>query len=151
MAEAGDLLDVRARHGLRDAIAAHGDWRGRVGGRVVCHGDVHPGNVMPTAEGPVLLDWDLSCHAPTAWDHAPLMTWTRQWGGEPAMYERFAEGYGRSFTGDPLAESLAVMRNVVATLMRLRAGRTSVAAAAEAERRLRYWRGDPDAPPWSAQ
>jgi hypothetical protein len=43
------------------------------------------------------------------------------------------------------------MRNVVATLMRVRAGRTDPAAAAEAQRRLRYWRGDTDAPQWTAQ
>ena len=67
------------------------------------------------------------------------------------MYADFAEGYGTSLVGDPLAESLATMRDVVATLMRLRAGRTSPSAAAEAERRLQYWRGDADAPIWTAQ
>ena len=49
-------------------------WRGRStatrGGpaarRVVCHGDVHPGNVVMTAGRPVLLDWDLLCLAPPA-------------------------------------------------------------------------------------
>ena len=151
LAEVDDLLDEPARDGLMAAIAAHGDWRTRVTGRVVCHGDVHPGNVVQTTDGPVLLDWDLSCHAPTAWDHATVMTWPRRWGGEKTMYADFAEGYGTSLVGDPLAESLATMRDVVATLMRLRAGRTSPSAAAEAERRLQYWRGDADAPIWTAQ
>jgi hypothetical protein len=40
---------------------------------------------------------------------------------------------------------------VIATLMRVRAGRTDVVAAAEAERRLRYWRGDAGAPLWNPQ
>lgn len=149
--EVDDLLDDAARFGLAAAISAHGDWRSRITGRVVSHGDVHPGNVMQTAEGAVLLDWDLSCHAPAAWDHSTVMTWPRRWGGEPTMYAQFAEGYGRSLEGDPLAESLATMRNVVATLMRVRAGRTNPAAAAEAERRLQYWRGNSDAPMWAAQ
>lgn len=151
LADVDDLLDPAARAGLERAIAAHGDWRSRVRARVVCHGDVHPANVVQTAGGPVLLDWDLSCHGPAAWDHGPVMTWPRRWGAEPTMYARFAEGYGASLEGDPLTESLATMRNVVATLMRLRAGRTDPAAVEEAQRRLRYWRGDPDAPMWQAQ
>jgi hypothetical protein len=35
--------------------------------------------------------------------------------------------------------------------MRGKAGRVNDAAAAEAERRLRFWRGEPDAPTWQAQ
>ncbi len=151
LADVDDLLDAADRRGLRSAIVEHGDWRSRVTARVVCHGDVHPGNIIQSAKGPVLLDWDLSCHAPTAWDHAMLLTWSQVWGGDPSAYERFADGYGQSMRDDPLAQSLAVMRNVTATLMRLRAGRTNRAAAQEAQRRLQYWRGDPSAPAWSAQ
>jgi Ser/Thr protein kinase RdoA (MazF antagonist) len=117
----------------------------------VCHGDVHPGNVVPTADGAVLLDWDLLCHGPAAWDHGPLMTWTERWGGEPGIYESFAEGYGRSLRGHPLGEAVAELRLVAATLMRVRAGVLDVAAAAEAQRRLCWWRGDPDAPTWHTQ
>jgi Ser/Thr protein kinase RdoA (MazF antagonist) len=118
---------------------------------VLCHGDVHPGNVVATADGAVLLDWDLLCTGPAAWDHAPMMTWTERWGGAPGLYEAFAAGYGRSMRGDDVAESVAALRLVAATLMRLRAGRHDEAARAEAERRLRWWRGDADAPPWQAQ
>ncbi len=151
LAAVNDLLDADARDGIGAALSAHGDWRSRVIARVVCHGDVHPGNIIQSANGPVLLDWDLACHAPDAWDHAMLMTWSPVWGGDPTAYDRFAVGYGRSMRDDPLAQSLAVMRNVTATLMRLKAGRTDPAAAEEAQRRLRYWRGDPNAPAWSAQ
>jgi hypothetical protein len=151
LAEVDELLDEPARRGLMTAIEVHGGWRRRVSSRVVCHGDVHPGNVVQTDCGPALLDWDLLCHGPAAWDHASVMTWPRRWAGEATMYERFAEGYGLSLAGDPLAESLATMRNVVATLMRVRAARHDLAATYEAERRLRYWRGDPLAPQWTAQ
>jgi hypothetical protein len=151
LTEVDDLVDDAARAGLTAAIDAHAGWAARVTHTVVCHGDVHPGNVVQTADGPVLLDWDLVCTGPAAWDHAPLMTWTERWGGAPGLYERFAEGYGRSLRGDPLAESIAAMRNVSATLLRLRAGRTDAAAAAEAARRLRFWRGEPGAPAWVAQ
>ena len=99
----------------------------------------------------MLLDWDLMCTGPAAWDHAPLMTWTQRWGGEAGIYERFSAGYGRSFRDDPLAEAIAELRLVAATLMRVRAGRSDPSAAQEAALRLRYWRGDDDAPMWHAQ
>ena len=151
VADVDDLLDEPARHGLVATIAAHGGWSDQVTTRAVCHGDVHPGNVVQTSAGPVLIDWDLLCHAPTAWDHATLMRWTTRWGGDLTMYARYAQGYGQSMLGDPVAESVAIMRNVIATLMRLKVGRTNPAAAEEAQRRLRFWRGDPDAPQWVAQ
>ncbi|MFN8024436.1 MAG: phosphotransferase [Acidimicrobiales bacterium] len=149
LADVGPDLDPAARAGIDRALAAR-DWRDRVDHVVLCHGDVHPGNVLPTAAGVVLLDWDLVCLGPAAWDHGPLLDWTARWGGAPGLYDAFAEGYGRSMRGDPVAEALAELRLVAATLMRVRAGRSDPAAALEAERRLRYWRGDPDAPTWTA-
>jgi hypothetical protein len=149
--EVGDAIDASALAGLMAAIARADGWADRARlTAVVCHGDVHPGNVLPTADGPVLLDWDLRCLGPVAWDHGPLMTWSARWGGAPGMYEEFAEGYGSSLRGDWMGECLAELRNVAATLMRVRAGRTDPEAAAEAERRLRFWRGDPDALQWTA-
>jgi hypothetical protein len=146
-----DSLDPLALRGLQAAVERADGWVERARQvQVVCHGDVHPGNVMATDEGPVLLDWDLRCFAPAAWDHGPLMTWSSRWGGAPGIYEAFADGYGASLRGDWMAERVAELRNVAATLMRLRAGRTDPSAAAEAERRLRFWRGDPDAPQWTA-
>lgn len=151
-AEVGAELDEASRAALQRAVDQDLPllWN-RDDADVVCHGDVHPGNVLPSASGPVLLDWDLVCHGPAAWDHAPLMTWTERWGGEPHVYESFAAGYGRSMRGDALAEAIAELRLVAATLMRVRAARTDPAAAAEAQRRLRYWRGDPEAPQWNPQ
>ena len=64
--------------GLESAIDRHRGWWVDVE-RVVCHGDVHPGNVVVTAGGPVLLDWDLLCSGPPGWDHAMLLRLPR-WG-----------------------------------------------------------------------
>ena len=123
----------------------------RTGPLVVCHGDVHPGNVLQGADGPVLIDWDLVCLGPPAWDHAPLMTWTNRWGGEPGLYEAFAQGYGQPLRGDPTAESIALLRLAAATIMRMKAAMANPAALPEAQRRLAWWRGEPDAPTWQAQ
>jgi Ser/Thr protein kinase RdoA (MazF antagonist) len=150
--EVGPSIDGAARAGLEAAVARWPDWSDPRGTRtVICHGDVHPGNVIMTAEGPYLLDWDLVCAAVPAWDHAPLMTWSSRWGGAPGLYERFAAGYGWSARGDPHAEAAAELRLVAATMMRVRAALGDPAAGEEAERRLRYWRGDPAAPSWRAQ
>jgi len=36
----------------------------------LCHGDIHPNNVIMTADGPRLIDWTFSIRAPAALDHA---------------------------------------------------------------------------------
>jgi Ser/Thr protein kinase RdoA (MazF antagonist) len=150
--DAGPDLDAPARAGLRAAIERHRGWldpdRDEL---VVCHGDVHPGNVMMTADGVVLLDWDLLCLGPRGWDHAPMMTWATRWGGRVGEYESFAAGYGRSMRGDRQAEAIAELRLVAATLMRVLATRRDPAAEQEAARRLQFWRGESDAPQWTAQ
>ncbi len=149
LADVGDALDPAARAGLVAAVDRHRGWSAGTD-RVVCHGDVHPGNVAMTADGPVLLDWDLLCSAPAGWDHAMLLT-LPQWGWPARWYDDFASGYGRSLAGDPTTEAIAELRLVAATLMRLRAARTDPDATAEAQRRLAFWRGDPDAPTWRPQ
>lgn len=150
LCEVEDLIDAEARAGLLAGIERHEGWR-RFDDVVVCHGDVHPGNVIMTADGPIVLDWDLLCLAPRGWDHAPMMTWTERWGGEVGMYEALADGYGWSARGDRAGEAFAELRLVSATLMRLKVARTQPRAMAEALRRLAYWRGESGAPAWSAQ
>lgn len=145
-------VDAASRAGLSRAIENGRWWRSAVSDEaVVCHGDVHPGNVMMSSDGPLLIDWDLMCVANPAWDHAMLTTYADRWGGEPGVYEAFATGYGRSLVDDELTRTLAHLRNAAATLMRVKAGLVDQHAMAEAERRLRYWAGDIAAPDWRAQ
>ena len=150
LARAGPWLDQGAREGLEEAIDRHRRWS-EFDGVVVCHGDVHPGNVLMTPDGPVLLDWDLLCLAPPGWDHGPMLSFADRWGGRPGEYDEFAIGYGRSLAADPTTIAIAELRLVAATLMRVVASIGDPRARPEAERRLRYWRGDPDAPPWTPQ
>jgi hypothetical protein len=91
------------------------------------------------------------CAAPAGWDHAMLLTLAERWGGEAGAYRAFADGYGVSMADDVATRRFAELRNVAATLMRVRAARTDPVARSEAVRRLRYWRGEPDAPVWQAQ
>ena len=151
--ELAPLVDEESAQALRACHERHRGWEDRATGvsAVALHGDVHPGNVVATASGPVLIDWDLRSAGPPAWDHAPLMRWTERWGGAPGVYEEFASGYGRSFRGDPLAESLAELRLLAATLMRIAARRRDPSAADELEVRLRWWREPHGAPAWTAQ
>jgi hypothetical protein len=152
LAGVSELLDAEARRGIERVCERHASWRSTLGdGAVLCHGDVHPGNVLATADGVVLLDWDLLCRAPRAWDLGALATLHERWGGDPTVLVEFTRGYGEDLTLDPRATAYAELRLVAATLLRLRAGRHDPAAAAEAARRLRWWRGDPDAPIWVAQ
>ena len=149
-------IDDAARAGITAAIERSSawlqpaTWAAHNVDAVVCHGDMHPGNGRATADGPVIVDFDLMGLAPAAWDHAPLMTWTQRWGGAEGVYEAFADGYGASLHGDPAAEAFSELRLVAATLLRGVAARADAHAQREFEQRLRYWRGEPDAPMWQA-
>jgi Ser/Thr protein kinase RdoA (MazF antagonist) len=118
----------------------------------LCHGDIHPGNVIVNRSTgrPVLLDWDLLSVAPREWDHAALLTWSSRWGGDATTYPEFALGYESDFSSNDLATALAELRLLSATLMRWRAGLISEPARAEAENRMKWWRQDPSAPMWQA-
>lgn len=150
--ELADALDDPAEDGMRACLARHRPAlaAARHQPDVVCHGDLHWGNVVQTADGPVLVDWDLLCREPPGWDHAVLRTWAARWGGEPNAYEAFVAGCGEDLADDPFTSAVADLRLLAATLMRVRSARTDPAAVAEAEQRLRWWRGDPAAPMWRA-
>jgi len=119
---------------------------------VLCHGDIHPGNVIVdrTTGRPILLDWDLLSVASREWDHAALLTWATRWGGQTSTYSDFAQGYGLDFSTNDLATALAELRLLSATLMRWRAGLYTPSARVEAENRMKWWRQDPTAPMWQA-
>jgi Ser/Thr protein kinase RdoA (MazF antagonist) len=60
----GDIVPKHIVSGilaLIDRLQHHGD--------VPCHGDIHPDNVIMTADGPRLIDFTFSLRAPAAFDH----------------------------------------------------------------------------------
>jgi Ser/Thr protein kinase RdoA (MazF antagonist) len=151
-AEAANLLDAEGLAALRRECVALRGWhdRARGGALVVCHGDVHPQNVVMRGDEVVLIDWDAICLGPPAWDHAPLMTWADRWGGQADAYPDFASGYGADLRESPLARELALLRLVAPTINMILGGANDPACAAEARVRMRYWLGDPSAPAWTA-
>jgi Ser/Thr protein kinase RdoA (MazF antagonist) len=151
-AEAADVVDAGGLAALRRACVALRGWQDRARGEavVVCHGDVHPRNVLTRGDDIVIIDWDSICVGPPAWDHAALMTWAERWGGAAETYSDFARGYGADLRGCPLAQELASLRLLAATINMIGNGATNPIHAAEARKRVRYWRGDPAAPTWTA-
>jgi Ser/Thr protein kinase RdoA (MazF antagonist) len=158
----GENLDVAARAGvvtnddievLRAVTVELAGWQeeARHEQLVVCHGDVHPQNVVMRGDELVILDWDSICLGPRAWDHAALLTWAERWGGHPGAYRAFADGYGADLRDSPDAQLLARVRLLAPTVNMILGGRTSPRAAEEARLRMRYWRGDPSAPAWTPQ
>lgn len=60
----GDIVPKHVASGtlaLIDRLQQPGDG--------LCHGDIHPENVIMTADGPRLIDWTFSIRAPAAFDH----------------------------------------------------------------------------------
>lgn len=152
LADLRPVLDAQAFDALYACHERWSDWqRDALDHPVMCHGDVQPGNVIPTASGPVLIDLDLRCTAPAAYDHAALLTWEHRWNGAPGTYEAFAAGYGSTFVDSRIGRQFAELRLLAATLMRVRAAQAEPAAEPEASLRLRWWRGEPDAPRWTPQ
>jgi Ser/Thr protein kinase RdoA (MazF antagonist) len=55
-----DILHASAlREGLREKALAMLD--ALPGGQSICHGDYHPGNVLLTGNGPIVIDWMTAC------------------------------------------------------------------------------------------
>jgi Ser/Thr protein kinase RdoA (MazF antagonist) len=151
LAEAADIVGADGLAVLRRECIARRGWqdRARQEPLVVCHGDLHPQNVLMRGDEVVIIDWDAICVGPRAWDHAPLMTWADRWGGAPGSYPDFARGYGADLRESSLARELAALRLLAPTInMIVNAGRDP-SYAAEARARMRYWLGDPAAPMWT--
>jgi Ser/Thr protein kinase RdoA (MazF antagonist) len=146
-----EVVDAAGLAALRGECVRLHDWRDRARREalVVCHGDVHPQNVLMRGKEVVIVDWDAICLGPSAWDHAALMTWEDRWGGAPETYADFARGYGADLRESSLARELAALRLLAPTINMIIDGARNPSSAAEAKLRMRYWLGDPAAPMWT--
>jgi Ser/Thr protein kinase RdoA (MazF antagonist) len=151
-AEAAGVVDAGGIDALTQVALALGDWQARARQEplVVCHGDAHPQNVLMRGDEVVILDWDQICLGPAAWDHAALIPWADRFGGPVDAYPDFARGYGADLRDSQLANDLAVLRLLAATLNAIISAGGNPEHVAEATARMRYWLGDPAAPTWTA-
>lgn len=135
------LLRSEAEHGL----AALGEFSADSVG-VLLHGDLNPGNVLVSASGPLLIDWELTRTGPPHWDHVPLLIHIRRFGADPRTYDEFAAGYQARYDDDPLTEAMCRLRELSITLGQLRRSvfGSDPLDAAEAERRVQYWTSPED-------
>lgn len=115
-------------------------------GEGVVHGDLHADNLLVSARGLVLLDWELAGIAPREWDFAAVGCAQRFFGQEGAV-DAFAAGYGRD-PGEVVWE-LVELRALLITAGQMLAAHTP-AARTQAKRRLAYWRTGRLDQPWDA-
>ena len=142
---------VRAREAMASIIDRYRWWRAEIDSApVICHGDLQPANVIMSAEGPVLIDWDLLARAPRGWDHGPMIAQTRRWGVPTETYVTFAAGYGADLRDDPFSVAVAELRDVAATVMAVRAAHRDRAAVGQARHRMLTWAGQ-HSEPWTAR
>ncbi|MFN8158755.1 MAG: aminoglycoside phosphotransferase family protein [Candidatus Nanopelagicales bacterium] len=120
----------------------------RVTRTVLCHGDLHAGNVGWTESGPVLFDWEFACLGPQWWDLVPIVGVDRVGVGGTEEADALLAGYGEDPRGREEFEGLLRTYLAALTIGMVSRARRDPAAAAEADLRLRWWDGDPS--PWTA-
>ena len=140
--EATALVPLQQLSMLREAAERGAEWTDIVEttSNVLTHGDIHPGNILMSEDGPVLIDWDLLSTASPLWDHVPLRAWSRRpWQGNDDAYTAFAAGYGAVDWESDSLDVVVEMRNLAATVMKLIASASTGGIDEEAARRLEYW------------
>ena len=108
--EARDVLVSRAPAELRDELTALGE---AVLAKVEdidrlrpVHGDPHPGNLMWTVGGPLLVDWEDAHLAPVEWDLACLVYYARAFGNDFGWADAALAAYGGGWDDDRLERCL---------------------------------------------
>lgn len=77
------------------------------------HGDAHPGNVVVTAAGPILVDFDLAGAGPAMWDLTIPVVHHRRFGAPGHMLSAFFAAYGSDPRGHPGFEVLVRVQELL--------------------------------------
>lgn len=83
------------------------------------HGDAHTGNLIPSANGPVLCDFDSAATGPREWDLTPIAVGHLRLTPPPDAYPRFAATYGTDvldWAGFPVLRRLRELQLVTSVL-----------------------------------
>ena len=102
----------------------------------VVHGDLHRGNVVVGADGPVLVDLELAGWGPRAVDAAPTVAFVRWYGRPAADLVAFDTAYGAGLTAVARARDLDEVWALWSACWGLANAHRSTAAAEEAEVRV---------------
>jgi Ser/Thr protein kinase RdoA (MazF antagonist) len=81
--------------------------------RVLIHGDATPGNVVVTARGSLLVDFDLAGVGPAAWDVTGVVVWHRRFNKPAADLERLVDAYGADLRESPNFVVLYRLREIL--------------------------------------
>ncbi|TCP54084.1 phosphotransferase family enzyme [Tamaricihabitans halophyticus] len=112
------------------------------------HGDAHLGNVINSAVGPVLCDFDSACLGPPEWDLTPLAVGVRRFGESRRGYRRFVHEYGFDVTDWNGFSVLRRVRELKLTTSVLPILRSKPEVTGELRRRLRDLRKGNDRAHW---
>jgi hypothetical protein len=119
-------------------------WRTMEFSRRPCliHGDAHPGNLMRTTSGDVILgDWDHVAIGPREWDLAQIYYVRRRFGIPPAAdVENFAEAYGWDPCQWPGLSSIIAIREITGLSSYIRTSSAKPYSRHELTSRLRLLR-----------
>lgn len=108
-------------------------------GQVALHGDPHPGNVIDTAAGCVLVDWEFASVGPGEWDHAHVLMHVRRGRAPQRRYDEFALGYGEDIRSWNGTEAWVRLHEVLATARMATASLRDPGLAPRLEERLAWW------------
>ena len=112
------------------------------------HGDFRAANVLASADGPVVIDFDAASLAPLAWDLTLVAQQHRRFGLPAAGFEAFLAAYGAA--GAARFDDLCRLRDVTSTIWALTTAATLAPDfAPEAGRRLASVQDPDDRSPWS--
>ncbi|GLY64134.1 phosphotransferase family protein [Amycolatopsis taiwanensis] len=117
--------------------------------RTLVHGDAHPGNLIGSARGPVLCDFDSACLGPPEWDLTPLAVGRDRFGDPAGRYRMLADTYGFDVTtweGFPVLRAARELKLTTSVLPILR---SHPQVRAELRRRLEDLRVGRMLVPWS--
>lgn len=114
----GDTADVLSESERRWVIDRVTAVRERLTGREwplghgLVHGDAWLGNLMSSARGAALGDWDRVSRGPREVDLVPTWHAVRRYGRDRSWTDEFAAGYGYDLNTSPLFDDLMTMRDL---------------------------------------
>jgi Ser/Thr protein kinase RdoA (MazF antagonist) len=121
--------------------------------QVFCHGDPHPGNLLRTANGDLLVDYEYAGVGPREWDLSEIRCHARRFGLTAADRRAFVAGYGADLltAPGPAADRLVTVRELMLTTWAVYRTMTTGADPGQALLRVRSLRDPGQRLRWSPQ